>query len=81
MSTSELDEVLENYQDVFEGLGCLPGEYHIEMKQDAIPKQNHNRKVPQSMKENLKIKLDTLVQKGVAAKVDYLTDWICNIVC
>ena len=77
---STVDGVIDSYNDVFNGLGCLPGEYQIEIDKEATPQQNHNRKVPQSMKSDLRQKLDKLMDKGVIAKVDYPTDCISNIV-
>lgn len=80
VSSSGVEDILDNYQDVFSGLGSLPGEYQIETDEEAIPRQNHNRKVPQAMKKDLKEKLLTLAKKQIIAKVDYPTPWISNIV-
>ena len=80
VSSSDTDGILNNYPEVFEGLGCLPGEYQIEVEKGAIPIQNHNRKVPQAMRQDLKAKLDSLAEKNVIAKVDYPTAWISNLV-
>jgi len=30
ISNASLDDILRSYPEVFEGIGCLPGEYHIE---------------------------------------------------
>jgi hypothetical protein len=40
------DELLQQYQDVFNGLGQLPGKYHIEIDPNATPVIHPPRKVP-----------------------------------
>ena len=39
-SVEKQDPLLEEYADVFEGLGCLPGEYHIGID-PAVPAVQH----------------------------------------
>jgi hypothetical protein len=79
-SPSDIHEILDTYHEVFEGIGCLPGEYKIELDEEVTPRQCHNRKIALSMKKDLKTKLETLEQKGIVAKVDHPTPWISNIV-
>jgi hypothetical protein len=63
---------------MFEGIGCLPGEYHIDIKPDAVPRQCHDRKTPLSMRADLKEKLESYTEKGIITPVDYPTEWISN---
>ena len=37
---------LEDYPELFTGLGCLPGTYHIELAEGAVPVVHAPRKVP-----------------------------------
>ena len=37
---------LDDYPELFNGLGCLPGTYHIELSVDAIPVVHSPRKIP-----------------------------------
>ena len=50
------ENVFEQCKDLFEGLGCLPGEHKIKLKMDAVPvaiqKQLENLKVMQPVKES-----------------------------
>ena len=78
VSHANLNDILESYTDVFEGIGCLPGEYSIEIKKDAVPRQCINRKTPLSMLNDLKAKLESYIDKGILARVDYPTEWISN---
>lgn len=39
------EQILQEYHDVFSGLGKLPGAYHIEMDPNAKPVQENPRRV------------------------------------
>ena len=49
-----MEELLKEYEDVFAGLGCLPGEYHIEVDPAIKPVQHGPRRVPVPLKSRLK---------------------------
>lgn len=51
------DQILEEYPDVFTGLGCLPGEYHLEIDKTVKPGQHLPGRVPAAMKSNLRQKI------------------------
>lgn len=51
------DKLMRDFQDVFTGLGCLPGEYHIEIDPDIRPVQHTPRRVPVPLKAKLKVHL------------------------
>ncbi|XP_067933799.1 uncharacterized protein [Watersipora subatra] len=38
VSDENLQDILASYEDVFEGIGCLPGEYHIEIDKRSSAK-------------------------------------------
>ena len=69
--------LIKQYSDVFEGLGCLGDEYHIELDPGVSPVQHVPRRVPVAMKHQLKSKLEEL---GKITKVLEPTPWISNIV-
>ena len=71
---------INQYRDVFEGLGCLEKEYHIEMDPAVSPSQQAPRRVPVALKELLKEKLDDLTKKGIIQPVTEYTAWISNLV-
>ena len=56
--------ILDQYSDVFCGLGCYPGEYHIAVDPSVMPVVNPPRRVPLSVQPKLKQKLDSLVKTG-----------------
>eukprot|EP00731_Ephydatia_muelleri_P024692 Em0016g963a len=72
-------QVLEEFDDVFGGLGSLPGEYEIEIDEMVHAVQNRPRKIPHTMKEAVENKLTQLVDLGVIAPVDVPTEWVSNI--
>ena len=74
------DSLLEEYQDVFQGLGCLQGEYHIDLDKAITPVQHAPRRTPVALKERLKQKLQEMESKGIITKVNEPTAWISSMV-
>ncbi|KAL1446523.1 hypothetical protein WDU94_003657 [Cyamophila willieti] len=74
------ESVVKKYQDLFTGLGTLPGKYHIELKEDAVPVISPPRKVPFAIQKRLKETLDRMEENGIIQKVDVPTDWVSNMV-
>ena len=72
--------IMDRYSDVFEGLGCLPGELHLEIDSSVSPVQHVPRKIPIAIKSEVKDKIDNMVECGVLTKVDEPTDWISSMV-
>ena len=73
------EEVLKEYKDVFTGLGYI-GDYTIEVKDGAIPKQDAPRTVPAAIKDELKTKLKDMEKKGILEKVTKPTNWLNSAV-
>ena len=71
--------LLDNYADVFTGLGEMPGEYHIELDPSVSPVIHAPRKVPLALQPRLKSALDDMEQKGVISKCDGPTDWVSSL--
>lgn len=58
-------DLLDNLKDVFEGLGNLPGEYHI-VTDDTVPPVVHfPRCVPVALRQQIKNKLDEMVANDI----------------
>ena len=75
------DKLISKFSETFEGLGCLPGLYDIELDPAVSPVKHAPRKVPVSMKSKLKEELDRLANLQVITPVKEPTDWISSIVC
>ena len=73
--------ILNEYADVFDGIGCFDGEYHITLDTTVTPVVHSPRRVPFALREPLKEELDILIQQGIIAKVDRPTDWENSCVC
>ena len=80
VNAAQLTDLIDQYKDVFEGLGCLDGDYHIELDPSVPPVQHIPRRVPVALKEQLKVKLDSPVTQGVIKPVTTPTPWISNLV-
>ena len=70
------EQLLKDYQDVFSGLGCLPGEYCIELDPAVPPVQNRPRRIPYKMRKAVEEKLACMEKAGVIVKVESPTSWI-----
>ena len=77
------DEPLENiraeYDSVFKGIGCLPGEYELEIDESITPVQVRPRKFLLSLKEEVKTKLDTLTKQCIIEQIESPTPWISHL--
>ena len=63
------DYLLQEYADVFEGIGTLPGgPYRIQLKEGYKPVQHPPRQVAVSLKPPYKAELERLTQLGVIKK-------------
>jgi hypothetical protein len=72
--------MLSTYADVFEGVGLLPGEHHITLKEDATPAVYSARRVPLRLRDQLKRQLDEMVKNGSIEKVTRPTEWVNPLV-
>ncbi|XP_041485958.1 uncharacterized protein K02A2.6-like [Lytechinus variegatus] len=72
--------VVQDYDNVFVGLGCLPGKHHITLKDNAQPVQHACRKVPFPLQKKLKEELDKMENMNVIKQVDEPTDWVSSLV-
>lgn len=73
------DEILAGSPDVFTGLGCMGGTYHIELDNTVEPVIHSPRRVPYSLLEKLKQKLQELEEKNDIQKVNRPTPWVFHI--
>ena len=74
------DKLMRDYDDVFTGLGCLPGENHIEVDSDIKPVQHAPRRVPVPLKARLKEKIAKMEKQGIIVRETEPTDWISSLV-
>ena len=73
-------QVLEQFQDVFTGLGKLETPYRIRVDPNVQPVVHPSRRIPVAIHSALKEKLDEMVADGVIAPVTEATDWVSSMV-
>ena len=71
---------MRDFEDVFTGLGCLPGEYHIEIDPNIRPVQHTPRRVPVPLKAKFKEKIDDMEKEGIIIQETRPTNWISSLV-
>ena len=71
---TDLKDIFVEYQDVFEGLGCLRGEYYLEINLDVEPVKHTPRKIAIPLKAELKAHIEGLEKMGVLKKVTEPTE-------
>lgn len=80
VQSNSTPKFVSEYEDIFQGLGCLPGRYEIKLKSNAVPVVHAPRKLPFAIKDTVKNKLNEMEQQGIIAKVEGPTDWVSSMV-
>jgi hypothetical protein len=71
-------DIFMEYKNVFEGLGCWPGEYHVEIDPDSQPVKHTPRRMAIPLKAELKAHIETLEKMEVLQKVTEPPEWISS---
>ena len=75
------DYLLQEYANVFQGIGTLPGgPYRIQLNEGYKPVQHPPYDVEISLKPPYKAELERLTQLGVIKEVREHTEWINSII-
>lgn len=78
--SESLPEILCEYPDVFQGLGCLSGEHTIQIDPSVKPVIHPPRKVPLAIRDKVKEELDRMEKIGVVTKQTEPTEWVNSMV-
>ena len=75
--------ILDEFSEVFQGLGCLLGKYHFSVDPSVPPVVHSPRQVPHSKRVPLKKELDRMENAGIVEKVplNEPADWVSSLVC
>ena len=76
---SNPDYVKKSHPKLFRGLGCIPGEYNIELKDAATP-YNLTNSSPIPLLERVETEIKRMVDLDVIERVDQPTDWCSPVV-
>ena len=79
-STSPLPDILDEYPDVFKGLGCLPEKHNIKIDLTVTPVIHPPRRVPIALKDKVKQELDRMEREGVVVRQTDPTPWVNSMV-
>lgn len=74
---SASDDILKEYEDLFSGLGCLPGYHHIHTDPAVNPIP---RKVPVALKETIIQELHRMEDMNVISRQTEPTEWVSSMV-
>ena len=74
------EAILKRFKDVFEGVGKLPGNLHIQIDDTATPVKMATRSVPEALRQEVKTEIDQLVKDGILKPVSEPTEWISSMV-
>ena len=55
---TDAQEIMKDYEDVFQGIGCFRRKHHIKIDPTVQPVVNPPRKIPFAMKDKVKKELD-----------------------
>uniref|UniRef100_A0A8D8Q0W3 Uncharacterized protein K02A2.6 n=1 Tax=Cacopsylla melanoneura TaxID=428564 RepID=A0A8D8Q0W3_9HEMI len=76
---SELNKLMNEYQDIFDGIGRVQYEYKICIDESVKPHVAAPRKIPLSKENQVKEQLMKMEENGIIKRVDEPTDWVNNI--
>ena len=75
------DQLVKKFHRVFsDGVGKLPGEYHMTLDETVKPVQYPPRRVPVAIRERLRETLEDLERQEIVARVTTPTSWISSMV-
>ncbi|XP_046557148.1 uncharacterized protein K02A2.6-like [Haliotis rubra] len=77
---SALREILKEFKDVFQVIGCIEDEYCIQIEENAVPVVHAVRKGPLALDTKIQKELQRMEDLGVICKVDEPTSWVNSMV-
>ena len=81
--TNSKAHVIQLYPDLFDGLGTIKNAVvHLDVKPDASPVVCSPRRVPDALRDSLKVELDRMESMKVIRKLDIneASDWVHALV-
>ncbi|UYV81648.1 K02A2.6-like [Cordylochernes scorpioides] len=72
---SETQKILEQYHEVFQGVGLINSECKIYTKPEYSPVQVPPRRIPTSLGAEVQSELEKMVKQGVVTKIYHETEW------
>ena len=78
---TDKETIVSRFPKLFSGLGCLKEKYEIQLSKDAVPHAlTTPRRVPLSLMEPVKSKLQRMEREGIITKAEGSTNWCAGMV-
>lgn len=76
------NQIMNKYQDIFEGIGRLPGTYKIQLDENVKPVVHPPRRIPYALEKKVQIELEKMEMEGIICKVgnNEPSDWVSSLV-
>jgi len=78
---TEPTDILVEYPDLFEGIGLLHGDVHLEIDEAVQPVQMPLRRVPIGIRDKVESELQRLQAEGIITPITEPSRWISTPVC
>ncbi|UYV71446.1 hypothetical protein LAZ67_8003250 [Cordylochernes scorpioides] len=72
---SETQKIIEQYHEVFQGVGLINSECKIYTKPEYSPVQVPPRRIPTSLGAEVQSELEKMVKQGIVKKIYHETEW------
>ncbi|XP_065214049.1 uncharacterized protein LOC135841149 [Planococcus citri] len=72
-------DLLKEYADVFRGIGKFKEKYTLKLKKNAVPTICKLKRVPESIRKELKKTLDRYEKANIISRVNKPTEWVSNM--
>lgn len=79
-STESVEGLLNEYDHLFHGIGCLPGKYDIKVDHRVKPVVAPPRRIPHTLKDKVREELQRMESMKIISKVETPTRWVSPIV-
>lgn len=79
-TNASYENLMNEYDDIFNGLGCIATDYKIRLDPNVVPVNNKARNVPFALRSKLKDELQRMQRVGIILNVDEPTEWVNSIV-
>lgn len=79
-STESVEGLLNEYDHLFHGIGCLPGKYDIKVDHRVKPVVAPRRRIPHTLKDKVREELQRMESMKIISKVETPTRWVSPIV-
>lgn len=78
--TADKEPLVSQFQNIFQGMGCVKQEYKMVLCPNAVPVVQPARRVPLALREPLRLELQRMESAGIIQRENGPTDWVSPLV-